>query len=208
MEKTETALALADALTEINSPSATEVAAFIDGTLAGEDRERLEAYFADHPLARRELVHASRIVSTLPAVRSRNTRWAQVSGLIAAAAVAVVLLRPGALPPEPVQSSSRQRGVIEESQSVTVVAPGAELTMAVADRAFVWRSIDGATYRLIVLDGDGRTILRQSTSDTTVSVPSKLAESAGTYYWSVDAQAPDGSSVTSGVREFTITSRK
>lgn len=208
MDQTKTARAPADALTEINSPSANEVAAFIDGTLAGEDRERLETYFADHPSARRELVQASRIVSTLPSERSRNTRWAQVSGLVAAAAIAVILLRPGGLPPEPVQSSSRQRGVFEESQSVTVVAPGAEMTMTVADRAFVWRSIDGANYRLIVLDADGRTILRQSTSDTTVSVPPNFPESAGTYYWSVDAQAPDGSSVTSGVREFTITSRK
>lgn len=208
MERTKTARALADALTEINSPSATEVAAFIDGTNAGEDRERLEAYFADHPSARRELVQASRIVSTLPAERSRNTRWAQVSGLIAAAAVAVVLLRPGDPPPKPVESSPSQRGVTDESQPITVVAPGAELTMTGADRAFVWRSIEGATYRLIVLDADGKTILLQSTSDTTVSVPSKFADSGGTYYWSVDAQAPDGSSVTSGVREFTITSRK
>lgn len=208
MEQTETARAPAEALTESNSPSASEVAAFIDGTLADEDRERLETYFADNPSARRELVQASRIVSTLPAERSRNTRWAQVSGLVAAAAIAVVFLRPAGLPREPVHSSSSQRGVIEESQSVTVVAPGAELTMTGADRAFVWRSIEGATYRLIVLDAVGRTILRQSTSDTTVSVPSKFAESAGTYYWSVDAQAPDGSSVTSGVREFTIPSRK
>lgn len=198
-----------ETLTEDNSPSASEVAAFIDGTLADGDRERVETYFADNPSSRRELIQASKIVSTLPAERGRDTRWAQISGLVAAAAVAVILLRPGGLPPKPVSSPSGQRGVLEETQSVTVVAPGAELTAGGARRAFVWRSIEGATYRLVVSDAAGKTILRQNTSDTTVSVPASFdVLGAGTYYWTVDASAPDGSSITSGVREFTIGPRK
>lgn len=204
-QSAETATAVT--MSEKDSPSPDEVAAFIDDRLSKEERARLEAYFARNPSARRELIEASRIVATLPAPERDSRRWISIAGVVAAAAAAILIV---VRPPDNSSSAravlSGQRGVAEQAQTIPLVSP--EVDESVSDagaRAFVWRSVDGATYRLIVSDASGKTLLQQNTADTLVAIPPAIATSKpGTYYWSVDALEPDGSSVTSGVRAFTV----
>lgn len=194
------------ALIESDNPSPEDLAAFIDGRLSNEDRARLEAYFSNNPSARRELIDASRIVATFPAPERRGARWIPFAGVAAAAAIVVLLVRPGAHPHLPGTAGSGQRGMAEQSQTIALVSPAVDETVADPESAgFVWHSVDGATYRLIVSDAAGKTLLQQNTSDTIVAMPLAIARNTpGTYYWSVDALEPDGLSVTSGVRAFTL----
>jgi hypothetical protein len=198
--------ATAVTMSENDSPSPDEVAAFIDGRLSKEERARLEAYFASNPSARRELIEASRIVATLPAPERDSRRWIPIAGVAAAAAAAILIV---VRPPDSSSSArvaSAQRGVGEQAQTIPLVSPAADESVSDAgSRAFVWRSVEGAKYRLVVSDASGKTLLQQSTADTLVAIPAAIATNKpGTYYWSVDALEPDGSSVTSGVRAFTV----
>jgi anti-sigma factor RsiW len=206
MEQTAELATQAPALIESDNPSPEELAAFIDGRLSNEDRARLEAYFSSNASARKELIDASRIVATLPTSERRNTRWIPFAGIAAAAAIVVLLVRPADHARLPGVAASGQRGVGAQSQTIALVSPSVGESVANAGlRGFVWRSLDGATYRLIVSDASGKTLLQQNTADTIVAMPLAIADNTpGTYYWSVDALESDGSSVTSGVRAFTL----
>jgi hypothetical protein len=206
MEQTAQPATAATKLIQSDNPSPEELAAFIDGRLSTEDRARLEAYFSSNPSARRELIDASRIVATLPASERRRTRWIPLAGIAAAAAIVVLLVRPADHARLPGIATSGQRGVAEQSQTIALVSPAVDESVADAGpRDFVWRSVDGATYRLIVSDASGKTLLQQDIADTVVAMPLAIASNTpGTYYWSVDALESDGSSVTSGARAFTI----
>lgn len=191
-----------------NDPlSPDDVAAFLDGRLEGDALERVQARLADDPSARQEIIKARRIASSVPAAGLQRRRWLPAAGLLAAAAaIAVVVLQPGDASRSPAGVASERRGVADEPDRVEVVtpAPGDDLSSDVA--AFAWRPIEGATYRIVVSDEAGRTLLQENTTDTALSIPGSLRK-AGRYYFKVDAQSPDGSSVTSGVREFVVTAR-
>lgn len=205
METLQTIPFSSTALSESDPVSPEEVAAFLDGRLTGNERARLEAYFADNPEARRELIGASRIIATMPPrVRASRLRFAPVIAIAAAAVFLIVLIKPGSSHPPSTIAPVERRGAAEQTRGVDLIAPvdGGELA---ATPSFVWRPIDGASYTLVVQDAAGRTILQQKTVDTVHAVPAVVLKSvAGRYYWSVDALMPDGSSTTSGKQEFVI----
>ncbi|MEP6507144.1 MAG: hypothetical protein ABJC63_02885 [Gemmatimonadales bacterium] len=189
--------------------SSGDIAAFLDGRLRGEDLARLESRLADDPAARQEVIKASRIIASAPhRDQQRRIHWIPVAGLAAVAALAFVAIRPRNDQRDSLPRSTERQGVIEESGSIGLIVPVNGQSLGEETRSFAWHGIEGATYRLFISDATGRTVLRRSTSDTVVALPDALLEKgAGTYYWSVDALAPDGSSVTSGVREFVVGAR-
>lgn len=187
--------------------SADDIAAFLDGRLEGEALERVQARLADDPVARQEIIKAGRIASSVPAAKVPRRRWLPAAGLVAAAAaVAIVLLQPSDAYRAPATVASERRGVADQPDLVELILPAQNDAVDARVTAFAWRPIEGATYRIVVSDSSGRTLLQQSTTDTALSIPESLRK-AGRYYWSVDAQVPDGSSVTSGIREFVVTGR-
>lgn len=125
-------------------------------------------------------------------------------GVAAAAAIVLFLVRPLERNRVTDKTLPAQRGTVEQSQGIILLSPAAGESLTDGSQTeFRWRSLDGATYRLIVSDASGKTLLQQNTSDTVFAMPAAItADHEGTYYWSVDALEPDGSSVTSGVREF------
>jgi hypothetical protein len=183
-----------------------EVAAFLDGRLEGEELERVQARFAEDAGARQELIKASRIVSTLPAKqRVRVGGLPLLAGLAAAAAIAFVVVQPSrqAISSVPVAT---ERTVTEDVDRLELTYPADGATISGTAKSLSWHSVSGVSYRLLVSDAQGRTVLEQTTSDTSVTMPATLRKGA-TYFWSVDALAPDGSSLTSGLREFTVSER-
>lgn len=193
-------------LSEPDSVSPEEIAAFLDGSIAGQDRARVEAYFADNPDARRELIEASRIVATLPRRPVSRSWFVPAAAVAAAAVIAIVLATPGNSNREATRVAER-RGAAQPTQTVELIAPAKGEELGITE-PFVWKSIEGASYTIFVLDPAGRTILQESTTDTVYSVPALvLKQSPGRYYWSVDAQMPDGSSTTSGSQEFVVSHR-
>ena len=195
-----------DTLVIDNDPlSPDDAAAFLDGRLEGEELERVQARLADDPTARQEIIRSRRIASTAPAANVRRRRWLPAAGLLAAAAaLAIIMLQPGDLSRSTTSVASERRGIADEPDRVELILPARALDPDVT--VFAWRAIKGAKYEIVVSDASGRTLIRQSTTDTSLSIPESLRK-PGNYYWIVDAQAPDGSSVTSGIREFVVLPR-
>ena len=206
METLHTIPASSTQLSEPDSVTPEEIAAFLDGSLTVEDRARVEAHLADNPDARRELVDASRIIVTMPSTPIRRARFVPIAAIAAAAVIAIVLLKPGAAARSSATVPAERRGVAEQIRAVDMVEPvnGGEPG---STQSFIWRGIEGASYRLVILDAAGRTILQENTTDTVHSIPAIVLREAGRYYWNVDAQMPDGSSMTGGHREFVVKER-
>jgi hypothetical protein len=102
--------------------------------------------------------------------------------------------------------ASERRGVSETSDRVVLVSPAEGQQVTNPATPFTWHIVPGATYRVDFADESGSTVYQAHTSDTSIVLPSSV-RSAGTYYWTVTALAPDGTSVTSGAREFGVAAR-
>ena len=197
---------------ELNAVSANgplspeDLAAYLDGRLNGQELERGESVLAGSPSAREELVDVSRMISTIPEPKPvSRRRWILPS--LAAAAAAVVLVTVPSLSRKPVESKveSERRAVPDDDIRLRTLAPSDGATLNENLPMFLWNSLPGATYRLTVTTAEGETVWQTSTGDTAVSLPASTRISRGaSYYWSVDALREDGSSATSGVREFKL----
>jgi hypothetical protein len=197
-----------DAMTENDPLSANEIAAFIDGRLAGDDLLRVQSLLADDVSARKEVAEASRLIASAPDRNRMRARWLAIGGIAAVAAVALILIQPGDQLEESTRVASERRPTVEASDRIELVTPADGQQVGRSDVTLTWRSIDGATYRVVVSDPAGRMLFDANTSDTSVAVPLiALKLSNDLVYWSVDALAPDGSSVTSGVRAFAVTAK-
>ena len=181
-----------------------DVAAFLDGKLEGDELTRVEAHLAYNPLARQELIKASRIISSAPKREvKRPFRFAPLIGLAAAAAIAVVMIRPGDTARESSAVATERRGAGDEPDRVEIVSPGDDQTIVGSKQPFAWHPVDGSTYRVVIQDISGNTVFQTTLSDTSLALPASV-RAAGTYYLSVDALAPDGTSITSGPHQFLL----
>src|SRR6185503_12277086 len=173
-----------------------EVAAFLDGKLEGVELERVESHLAANPAARQEIIKASRIIATSP--RRQGRKWSRLyplAGLAAAAAIAIVVLRPDGAPASHSPVSTERRGIADEPDRIVVVSPADAGHVSSRDETFTWRAVEGATYRVVISDASGNTVFQTDTGDTTLVIPPSV-RAAGTYYWRVDARAADGTSLT------------
>jgi hypothetical protein len=103
---------------------------------------------------------------------------------------------------------TERRAVADDDVRLRTIAPGDGASVNESTPMFVWYSLPGATYQLTVTNADGGTVWQTSTGDTALSLPATARIAGGaTYYWSVDALKDDGSSATSGVREFKLTAK-
>jgi anti-sigma factor RsiW len=191
-------------VTEHGSLSANDIAAFVDGRLTGDDLTRVESLLADDPAARMEVAEASRLIATAPRRTIAPSRWLAIGGIAAVAAAALIILRPGSQQ-EHAPAVSERRARIDASERVELVSPVDGQTVRKSDLALTWRGVQDAVYRVVVSDPVGKIVFEVSTNDTSVVAPlMDLNLPNGIVYWSVDALAPDGSSLTSGVRELTV----
>ena len=174
-----------------------EVASYLDRTLAPDEQARVESHLADCADCRRELIEVSR----LRHARFRSRWWVIVPALAAAAAALLFVIRsPDRPATEPVL---RDGG--EPALTVGLVAPGDSAVIPLSP-TFTWRSAaTRASYRLTLSDERGDVVWRTTSPDTSEHPPNNVSLRTGrTYFWYVDALFPDGRSVTSGVRRFTV----
>lgn len=186
-----------------------DVAAYLDGRLSGEELERVESVLAGSAEARAELVEASRLVATIPERQAQPKRqWVLVSAVAAAAVLALVMIPSLSQKPAIQQVATERRAAVDGGARIRTVAPEDGEVVGSAGVRFTWDAVPAATYQLTVTDAQGRTVWQAATTDTTLVLPgiAKLSGPAS-YYWNVDALASDGSSMTTGVREFKVTTR-
>ena len=127
-------------------------------------------------------------------------------GLAAAAALLISVQPKSTSRPE--RLSAERRASVEHTDRIELVSPGNGQQLYAGPTSFSWRKYDGASYRLVVSDATGRILYEETTSDTLVSIsPLKLQGASGKLYWTIDALAENGASLTSGVSEFEIRAR-
>lgn len=184
-----------------------EVAAFLDGKLEGAELDRVESHLAANPAARQEIIKTSRIIATSPKHEARKwSRFYPLAGLAAAAAIAIVMLRPDQAANSLTPVSTERRGIADEPDRIVLVSPANAQRITTRDEVFTWRAVEGATYRVVISDASGNTAFQTDTNDTTLAIPSSI-RIAATYYWRVDARAADGTSLTSGFNEFVLSDK-
>ena len=195
----------AEFLMERTPLTPVEIAAFLDGQLEGPDLSRVQALLAADPDARQELIKASRIVTTAPASGPPRRSWIPAFGtLAAAAAIAILVIPVREAGRDAAPTSADRRAPADARPKIQLVVPAAGSPIREDESEFMWRRVDGATYRVVVTDLSGNTLIHQNTPDTALAIPEALLNDGAIYYFSVDALLPDGSSVGSGADEFVM----
>jgi hypothetical protein len=196
-------------LMDRESPTAGEIAAFLDGRLEGAELSRVQAILAADPAARQELIKASRIVASAPSSREPKRSWVPAfATLAAAAAIAIVFIPARNLSRDSAPVSAERRAPADEAPRIQVVVPTEGSLVRNDEHPFTWRGVDGATYRVIVSDVAGNTVLQKNTTDTVLAIPESLLKNEGaTYYFAVYALLPDGSSLGSDAHVFVVSPR-
>jgi len=116
------------------------------------------------------------------------------------------VLRPDGAPALLSPVSTERRGIADEPDRIVLVSPANTQRVTTRNEVFTWRAVEGATYRVVISDASGNTAFQTDTNDTTLVIPSSI-RTAATYYWRVDALAPDGTSLTSGINEFILSDK-
>lgn len=179
------------------------VAAYVESRLDDEERAAAEAHLATCADCRREVVEITRLLLK----RRRASQHLPIAGIAAAAMLALVVGVSLIGGPREGESVRAIRAPSPPTTSaLAVLEPAQDVALPVGHEIrFVWASKAGSTYRLTVLDESGEPVWSAETSDTVALLPAQAGpESAGTYFWFVDAMASDGSTLTSGARRFSL----
>ena len=173
----------------------TEIAAYLDRTLGADQRDRVEDHLAACQDCRQHLLETKELLD-----RVRRPRKLLVGGaLAAAAAIVFVIVRPN---PDAIDRALLRN----DGAAVPVAAYGPMGTAARAGLRFVWSAVPGAeSYRLTVSGEDARTVWSSSGTDTLSALPdSVVLRPNERYHWVADALLTDGSTRSTGLREFDV----
>lgn len=173
-----------------------EVAAYIDKKLPPEQRERIEDHLAGCPDCRKQVLETRELLE-----RMRRPKKLLVGGALAAA-VAVVLLIVRPTPPD-ANEPPRLRNVAGAAPLAAYAPIGSTRR---AGLRLVWSAAPGAeTYRFTVSRADGIPVWTSSTVDTVAIIPDSVRLQPGVrYFWVVDGLLSDGSTRSTGLREFEV----
>jgi putative zinc finger protein len=173
-----------------------EVAAYLESALAPSERTRVEAHLADCDACRMEVAEVARLVRARPSSR----RWYLPVGAVAAAALLLLILRPGQ---DRVEPPDYREPVITTTIAPVAIAPRGAITTA---ERLIWSSVPHADrYQVAVFDDTGRVLWETQTSDTATVIPDRIRFQTGApYHWKVKAQTSWNRWVSSDLVEFSI----
>jgi hypothetical protein len=175
-----------------------ELAAYLDRRLAGRDQERIESHLAGCAECRNELLETKQLLR-----RSRRPRTIAIGSFLAAAAALILVVRPAMTPRSPAEAAAPMRA---GQDAAMMVAYGPIGESSSVSPAFSWGANQRAsTYRLTVTTGEGTTVWSVSTADTVVTLSDSVRLRQGErYLWVVDALLDDGTTRSTGFREFRV----
>ena len=144
---------------------------------------------------------ASEIRGAPGAAWSRRARW--TVGIAAAAAIAVLLLRPSRTDDLVLPGSELREPPITVVGGPALIAPRGRVA---AVTNLTWSHVPrAARYRFRVYDSAGTAVWENETTDTTVTVPSAIPLASGaTYFWRVEAKTGRNRWVASELAQFTL----
>ena len=199
-------------MTQSRDPSAhlddERLAAFLDGGLTPDDRDKAVSHFAACASCRREMVAAQRLLATHAPTRRP---WRPIVPVLVAAALAFAFVPRFVRTPstrtdaEKTAPPSAERAAQPDVRAVVnVVEPVDQSVVRDSVVVFRWGSMGtDATYHISLQDSTGGVLWEATLGDTAATLP--RAVKLGTrqlYFWSVDAQLVDGRSARSGVHRF------
>lgn len=183
---------------EMDHLTDTEAAAYLDRGLPLAGRDRVEEHLASCPDCRAQLIAAKNILT-----HERGPRRSLLFGsaVVAAAAALIFLIRPATHEVEHLATAPLMRGSMETARLIAYGPMGETHAQALR---FVWSAAPGAaTYRVSVTRGDGAAVWSQGSTDTSVALPDSVAlRTNQRYFWVADALLGDGSTRSTGLREF------
>jgi hypothetical protein len=200
--------------TSLSHLTESELAGYLDHDLSPEERRRVAQHLDACDVCRAEVVETSRLLAQdmdpeapAPAVPAVRRRWRDrgMVGLATAAVLAAILLvRPGGIPPGQ-EAVDRERFVTEGVDRLVAHAPPEDGTVGRDDLRFTWADRGTGSYRITITAEDGRLVWSQSLADTTVVPPSTLDLAPGErFFWYVDAISA-GVVARSGAHSFVVT---
>jgi anti-sigma factor RsiW len=201
-------------------PDALVVAAFVDGTLAGDARTQLLQHLEVCATCREEVREVRRLMrASSSSPSSRVWPW---GALLAAAATLLVWVAPSYMPRTASSADSAQEATMPslldtpmsdreraDSSVPELDAPLAVITDSLAARtasvSLTWHAAgDGATYDVVVQDETGGVRYNSTTSDTTHTVSRTKLGASGRLYWRVHAHLLDGRERSSGAHLLVV----
>ncbi|MGZ3566896.1 MAG: zf-HC2 domain-containing protein [Gemmatimonadaceae bacterium] len=188
---------MTDSTSRSNHPTDSELALYLDQRLTLEERDRVEAHLAACAECRGHALAAQQVLR-----RSRRPRLVAAGGVLAAAAVILIVL--ARVEPGNEQTTPQIRGVARDNTALTAYGPTGDARRE--GLRFVWGpAAGGVSYRLSVTSGDGAEVWSWSGVDTVASVPRSVNLRADEkYLWVADAILSDGSTRSTGLREFSL----
>ena len=173
------------------------VAAYLDQRLPPAERTRLVRHLIVCDECRLEVSETQALLA-----QRGHRRWFAAAGLIAAAAVLVLILRPIVAPSEPPSELAIRDG--GSNSTLTAYGPVGEVRGD--SLRLLWAAAPGATvYRVTVSAPGGLAVWSGSTADTSVILPdSARLETGLVYYWVADALLANGTTRSTGLRGFEI----
>jgi hypothetical protein len=177
-----------------------EIAAYVDRNLPTADLDRVEDHLAGCAECRGHVLETKQL---LRRVRKPRRVIAGASVAAAAAILLVFLTWPGNGPEQLTAPAATLRDGGSESR---LLAYGPSGETARAGLQFVWGSApNAASYRITLSRSDGNTLWSASSSDTVAVPPAGVGLHSGEhYFWIVDAIIKDGSTRSTGMREFEV----
>jgi hypothetical protein len=188
---------MTDSTSRPNHLTDSEMARYLDRRVSLEERDRIEDHLASCAECREHALGTQQLLR-----RGRRPRIVATGGVLAAAAVVLIWI--ARVEPAKDQSAQQLRGVV--SDNIGLVAYGPTGDAKRESLRFVWGSAAGAaSYRLSVTRANGAQVWSQSGVDTVASLPRSVTLLIGErYLWVADAVMRDGSTRSTGLREFSL----
>lgn len=188
---------MTDSTSRPNHLSDSEMALYLDRRLPIEERDRIEDHLALCAECRGHALAAHQVLR-----RSRRPRLVAAGSVLAAAAA--ILIMTARVEPGNEQQASGLRGIARANTALITYGPTGDAKRE--GLRFVWGPAAGAvSYRFSVTTSGGEQVWSRSSVDTLASLPRSVNLRAGEkYLWVADAILSDGSSRSTGLREFRL----
>ena len=185
-------------------PSDEQLAAFLDGRLTSDQRDRVLAHLAACAACRADMT-AARVA--IGKSRSTWSMWRRPALLLMAAVLAFVFVpRLFEAVPQAAERTPAPAASVDAMPGITVILPADRDVVTDSVVELRWRSGGAdATYHVALQDGAGRLVWETTIGDTTATVPRTVTVERGeTYFWLVDARLADGRTAASGANRFSV----
>jgi hypothetical protein len=175
------------------------IAAFVDGGLDADERQRAEAHLLVCDECRGLAASTSRLATPTESARARP--WLVAGGLAAAAGI-VLLLMPAPPAPDTAPRTREAEPIRNPASAFRAHSPADGVPVRRDSVVFRWAALGSdATYQLTLSSEAGAILWIGRSSDTVLAPPDSVTRAlveGRTYYWQVDAVLPNLRSASTG----------